>query len=134
MSQENVEIARDWLSRWNAGERSFQDEEIHPDVVIVSRGVLDRTVRGHAGLRRYLREWSIGATRETSLWRWAISVSTAGGAASHSINPLGSSMRSEGANCFASRPSLTSPPKPSKPPGCRSRRVRLRGDTRPGGD
>jgi ketosteroid isomerase-like protein len=56
MSEENVEIARSWLSRWNAGERSFQDEEIHPEVVIVSRGVLDRTVRGHAGLRRYLRE------------------------------------------------------------------------------
>jgi hypothetical protein len=34
MSQENVEIARSVFSRWNAGERRFPDEEIHPDAVL----------------------------------------------------------------------------------------------------
>jgi ketosteroid isomerase-like protein len=56
MSQENVELARSALSRWNAGERRFPDEEIHPEVVVVSRGVLDKSVHGRAGIRGYLRE------------------------------------------------------------------------------
>jgi ketosteroid isomerase-like protein len=56
MSQENVEVARSALSRWNAGERGFPDDEIHPDVVVVSRGVLGTTMHGRAGIRRYLRE------------------------------------------------------------------------------
>jgi ketosteroid isomerase-like protein len=55
MSQENVEFARSVFRRWNAGERRFRDEEIHPDVVVVSR-ILGTPVRGRAGLRRYLRE------------------------------------------------------------------------------
>jgi ketosteroid isomerase-like protein len=55
MSQENVEFARSVFSRWNAGERRFPDEEIHPDAVLVSR-ILGRAVRGRAGVRRYLRE------------------------------------------------------------------------------
>ena len=55
MSGENVEFARSVFSRWNAGERNFPDEEIHPDVVLVSR-ILGRSVRGRAGVRRYLRE------------------------------------------------------------------------------
>jgi ketosteroid isomerase-like protein len=57
MSRENVEIAQSVFSRWNAGERTFRDEEIHPDAVVVSRGVLAaRPLRGRAGVRRYLRE------------------------------------------------------------------------------
>jgi ketosteroid isomerase-like protein len=56
MSQENLDLARSAISRWNAGARGFRDEEIHPDVVVVSRGVLDTSVRGRAGLRRYVRE------------------------------------------------------------------------------
>jgi ketosteroid isomerase-like protein len=56
MSQEKVELARSALNRWNAGERRFPDEEIHPEVVIVSRGVLDTSGHGRAGIRRYLRE------------------------------------------------------------------------------
>ena len=32
MSQENVEIAKGWLDRWNRGERSVQVDEIHPGV------------------------------------------------------------------------------------------------------
>jgi ketosteroid isomerase-like protein len=55
MSQENVEFARSVFSRWNAGERGFPDEEIHPDVVLVSR-LLGKAVHGRAGVRRYLRE------------------------------------------------------------------------------
>ena len=55
MSQENVAFARSVFDRWNAGERRFSDEEIHPDVVLVSR-MLGTAVRGRAGVRRYLRE------------------------------------------------------------------------------
>jgi ketosteroid isomerase-like protein len=55
MSQENVDFARSVFDRWNAGERRFLDEEIHPDVVLVSR-LLGTAVRGRAGVRRYLRE------------------------------------------------------------------------------
>jgi ketosteroid isomerase-like protein len=55
MSQENVELAQSVFSRWNAGERRFLDEEIHPHVVIESR-ILGKSVRGRAGVRRYLRE------------------------------------------------------------------------------
>jgi ketosteroid isomerase-like protein len=55
MSQENVEIAKSVFDRWNAGERRFPDEEIHHDVVLVSR-ILGKAVRGRAGVRRYLRE------------------------------------------------------------------------------
>jgi hypothetical protein len=38
--------------------------------------------------------------------------STVGGVASRSISQLGFCLRSEAASCFASRPSLTSPPMP----------------------
>src|SRR5215203_3962023 len=55
MSRENMEIARSVFSRWNAGDCRFSDEEIHPDVVVVSR-ILGKAVRGRAGVRRYLRE------------------------------------------------------------------------------
>jgi ketosteroid isomerase-like protein len=55
MSQENVEFARSVFRRWNAGEREFPDEQIHPDVVLVSP-ILGKAARGRAGVRRYLRE------------------------------------------------------------------------------
>jgi len=55
MSHENIEFARSVLTRWNAGERRFSDEEIHPEAVLVSR-ILGESVRGGAGVRRYLRE------------------------------------------------------------------------------
>ena len=55
MSHENVEFARSVLTRWNAGERRFADEEIHPDAVLVSR-ILGKSVSGRTGVRRYLRE------------------------------------------------------------------------------
>ena len=50
-----MEFAQSVFSRWNAGERTFPDEEIHPDVVLVSR-ILGKAVRGRAGVRQYLRE------------------------------------------------------------------------------
>jgi ketosteroid isomerase-like protein len=55
MSRENVEFAQSVFNRWNAGERTFPDEEIHPDAVLVSR-LLGPPVRGREGVRRYLRE------------------------------------------------------------------------------
>jgi ketosteroid isomerase-like protein len=55
MSGENVEFARSVFARWNAGQRTFPDEEIHPDAVVVSP-ILGTAVRGRAGVRRYLRE------------------------------------------------------------------------------
>ena len=55
MSQKNVEFARNVFGRWNSGERRVPDEEIHPDIVLVSR-LLGRTERGRTGVRRYLRE------------------------------------------------------------------------------
>jgi hypothetical protein len=120
MSQENVEFARSVFSRWNAGERRFPDEEIHPDVVIVSRILGKACAAEQASAPTFGRstssstsgQWQsrIGATRVIASQRWAMSVSTAGGAASRSINQLGFSLRSEAASCFASKPSLTSRP------------------------
>ena len=56
MSQENVAFAQSVFSRWNAGERRFPDEEIHPDVVLVSQLLGGVPVHGREGVRRYLRE------------------------------------------------------------------------------
>jgi ketosteroid isomerase-like protein len=67
MSQENVEFAQSVFSRWNAGVRTFPDEEIHPDVVLVSR-ILGKAVHGRAGVRRYLRE----IDEQFDEWRMAI--------------------------------------------------------------
>src|SRR5215204_1438896 len=55
MSEGNVEFAQSVFRRWNAGERTFPDEEIHPDAVLVSR-ILGKAVSGREGVRRYLRE------------------------------------------------------------------------------
>ena len=56
MSEENVEIVKDVVSRWNAGERTFTDQ-IHPDVEILSRGLMEgRLLRGREGVRRLFRE------------------------------------------------------------------------------
>jgi ketosteroid isomerase-like protein len=57
MSQENVELVQSWFSRWNAGERDFRDEEVHPDVQLLSRGIMEgRRLRGREGVRRWFRE------------------------------------------------------------------------------
>ena len=56
MSRENLAFAQSVFSRWNAGERRFPDEEIHPDVVLVSQLLGGVPVHGRDGVRRYLRE------------------------------------------------------------------------------
>jgi ketosteroid isomerase-like protein len=56
MSEENVELVKDMISRWNAGERTFADE-IHPDAEVLSRGLMEgRLLRGREGARRLFRE------------------------------------------------------------------------------
>src|SRR4029453_399957 len=56
MSEENVELGKDAFNRWNAGARTFGDE-IHPDVEILSRGLMEgRLLRGREGVRRWFRE------------------------------------------------------------------------------
>jgi ketosteroid isomerase-like protein len=67
MSQENVEFAKSVFSRWNAGERRFPDEEIHPEAVVVSR-ILGQAVRGRDGVHRYVRE----IDEQFDEWRMAI--------------------------------------------------------------
>ncbi len=67
-----MELVKDIVSRWNAGERTFADE-IHLDAVILSRGLMEgRLLRGREGVRRLFREideqfdeWRI----DTEEWR-----------------------------------------------------------------
>jgi len=54
MSQENVEIVRRLVERWNRGERSA-DDAIHPEIEIVSRFRPD-PYRGRDGLEQWMRE------------------------------------------------------------------------------
>jgi hypothetical protein len=95
MSQENVELGQSVFRRWNAGERTFPDEEIHPDVVVMSR-ILGKAVRGREGVRRYLRE--IDEQFDEWTMSRATSASMAGGAESNSINPSGFFLRSDEAS------------------------------------
>ena len=37
VSQRNVDLVRGWFTRWNRGERSFDEVDSHPDAEIVSR-------------------------------------------------------------------------------------------------
>jgi hypothetical protein len=55
MSQENVEIARSWFHRWNAGDREAFDDEIHTEAKIVT-AMLGGTQHGPRGVRRCFRE------------------------------------------------------------------------------
>ena len=65
MSEENVELVQSWLSRWNAGERSFADL-IHPDAEILDPAIVwtasesapdAGTRRGYGECRAYMKEW-----------------------------------------------------------------------------
>jgi ketosteroid isomerase-like protein len=57
MSQENVELLRDVFNRWNEADRTFGDEEVHPDVVLMSRGIMaGHPVSGREGLRAWFRD------------------------------------------------------------------------------
>ena len=52
MSEENVELAGDAFSRWNAG--SVRLRMIHPDAEILGRGLMEgRRSRGREGVRRW---------------------------------------------------------------------------------
>src|SRR5690349_21816756 len=55
MSQENVEIVRRLVERWNRGERSALDDAIHPEIEIVSRFRPD-PYRGRDGFEQWIRE------------------------------------------------------------------------------
>jgi ketosteroid isomerase-like protein len=57
MSEENVELARRLLDRWNAGDHTFPDESVHPDIEVISHGLMaGRPLHGREGLRRFFRE------------------------------------------------------------------------------
>jgi ketosteroid isomerase-like protein len=58
MSRENMEFARRWVNRWNAGDPNpFPDEEIHPDVLLVSRGIMaGHPLQGREAFRNWIRE------------------------------------------------------------------------------
>ena len=55
MSQENINFVRDSFDRWNRGERSFGDGEMHPDVEIISN-FQSEPYRGRNGFRRWMQE------------------------------------------------------------------------------
>jgi ketosteroid isomerase-like protein len=55
MPQTNLEVVQGWFDRWNAGEREFRDDEINPEVVVVSRFFADPQ-HGPEGVRRWLKE------------------------------------------------------------------------------
>lgn len=55
MSQENVELVRDWFDRWNRGKRGPSDYEIDPEVEVRSRFQAE-PFRGRDGLRRWVDE------------------------------------------------------------------------------
>jgi hypothetical protein len=55
MSQENIEMAKSWLDRWNRGQRTLPDDEIHADVEVVSRFRAE-PYRGLEGIRLWTAE------------------------------------------------------------------------------
>jgi ketosteroid isomerase-like protein len=55
MSQENVELVRGWFERWNRRERDFLEDEVDPEVEVVSR-LQPEPYRGRAGLRKWMNE------------------------------------------------------------------------------
>ena len=55
MAQGNIEVARGWLDRWNRGERTLPDEEIHADVEGVSL-FRPEPYRGVEGIRLWTAE------------------------------------------------------------------------------
>ena len=55
MAQGNIEMARNWLDRWNRGERTLPDDEVHADVEVVSR-FRPEPYRGLEGIRLWTAE------------------------------------------------------------------------------
>jgi ketosteroid isomerase-like protein len=60
MSQQNVELVRVLVERWNSGDRSFRESEEHFDPAIELEGpfssVIGEPYRGYAGMERWLRD------------------------------------------------------------------------------
>ena len=67
MSQENVEFCKRLIDRWNRGARSVPDDEIHPDVEVVSRFRPD-PYRGREGFR----QWTEEIDRHFEEWRLVV--------------------------------------------------------------
>jgi ketosteroid isomerase-like protein len=55
MSQENVELMRQIVERWNAGEREIDAEIADPDLVVHS-AMTNAEYHGYDGLRRWMAE------------------------------------------------------------------------------
>ena len=55
MARGNIEMAKSWLDRWNRGERTLPDDEIHADVEVVSR-FRPEPYRGSEGIRLWTAE------------------------------------------------------------------------------
>ena len=55
MSQENVELVRGWFERWNRRDREIVEDEVHPDMRVISR-LQREPFRGPEGLRRWMEE------------------------------------------------------------------------------
>ena len=55
MSQENVEMVQRWVKRWNAGDRDFSTDELHPDFQVVCRPEAE-PFAGREGLHRWMQE------------------------------------------------------------------------------
>jgi ketosteroid isomerase-like protein len=55
MAKGNVELVQGWFERWNRGERDFSEDEIHPDMQVMSR-LRREPFRGRAGLQDWFAE------------------------------------------------------------------------------
>jgi ketosteroid isomerase-like protein len=55
MSKANIELVQGWFERWNRGERDFSEDEIHPDMQVISR-LQREPFRGRDGLQDWFEE------------------------------------------------------------------------------
>jgi ketosteroid isomerase-like protein len=67
MSQENVEVCKRMVDRWNLGDRSMPEDEVHPDVEVVSR-FRSEPFRGRDGFRHWIEE----IDRHFEEWRMVV--------------------------------------------------------------
>ena len=58
MSRSHVETVRGIFERWNAGDHSVPEEDLHPAVELESRfsSVRGEPYRGHAGIEEWMRD------------------------------------------------------------------------------
>jgi ketosteroid isomerase-like protein len=69
MSRENVETAKGWIDRWNRGERSLPNDEIHSDVEVESR-FRPEPYYGPEGFQQWIGE----IDEQFQEWRIAVEV------------------------------------------------------------